>query len=93
MYQSDTAPVELPPLRWTAWSRAWRSVVPNVWFLGMTSLLTDVSSEMVVSVLPVYLVLHLNLSPLSFGALDGLYNGDCHRRPRPQTFGERPQPA
>src|SRR5262245_55359531 len=29
----------------------------NVWFLGLTSLVTDVSSEMVSSVLPVYLVL------------------------------------
>jgi MFS family permease len=41
----------------------------------LTSLLTDVSSEMIASVLPVYLVLHLNLSPLAFGTLDGLYNG------------------
>jgi MFS family permease len=75
VYESNSAPVELPPLRWAAPGRAWRSVAPNVWFLGATSLLTDVSSEMVASVLPVYLVLHLNLSPLAFGALDGLYNG------------------
>lgn len=75
MYQSDSAPVELPPLRRSAWSRAWRSVAPNVWFLGTTSLLTDVSSEMVASILPIYLLLHLNLSPVAFGALDGLYTG------------------
>ena len=55
--------------------RAGRAVAPNGWFLGITSLLTDLSSEMVTSVLPMYLVLHLNLSPLAFGALDGLYNG------------------
>ena len=48
---------------------------PNVWFLGATSLLTDLSSEMVVSVLPLYLVVQLGFSPLAFGALDGLYNG------------------
>jgi predicted MFS family arabinose efflux permease len=30
---------------------------------------------MVASVLPLYLVVQLNLSPLAFGALDGLYNG------------------
>ena len=30
---------------------------------------------MVASVLPVFLVVQLNLSPLAFGALDGLYNG------------------
>jgi len=47
----------------------------NVWLLGITSLLTDVSSEMVVSVLPAYVVLGLHLSPLTYGALDGLYSG------------------
>ena len=46
-----------------------------VWFLGWTSLLTDISSEMVNSVLPVYLVLHLHWSPLQFGVVDGIYNG------------------
>lgn len=48
---------------------------PNVWHLGFTSLLTDVSSEMVASVLPIYLFVQLNLSPFAFGVLDGLYNG------------------
>lgn len=50
-------------------------VSPVVWGLGITSLLTDVSSEMVSSILPLYLVLHLHLSPLQFGAIDGVYNG------------------
>jgi MFS family permease len=50
-------------------------VAPNVWFLGATSLLTDLSSEMVVSVLPLYLVVQLGFSPVAFGVLDGLYNG------------------
>ncbi len=48
---------------------------PNVWGLGLTSLFTDLSSEMVVSILPIYLVIQLGFSPLAFGALDGLYNG------------------
>ena len=43
--------------------------------LGLTSLLTDISSEMVNSLLPAYVVLHLHLSPLQFGVIDGLYNG------------------
>lgn len=47
----------------------------NVWLLGLTSLLTDVSSEMVVSVLPAYLVLGLHFSPLTYGTLDGLHSG------------------
>lgn len=50
-------------------------VSPVVWKLGLTSFLTDISSEMVYSVLPVYLVLHLHLSPLQYGAIDGVYNG------------------
>jgi MFS family permease len=52
-----------------------RDVSPVVWSLGLTSFLTDISSEMVSSILPVYLVLHLHLSPLQFGAIDGVYNG------------------
>lgn len=50
-------------------------VSPTVWKLGITSLLTDVSAEMVNSVLPVYLFLHLHLNPLQYGAIDGIYNG------------------
>jgi MFS family permease len=46
-----------------------------VWSLGFTSMLTDISSEMVASILPMYLVLHLRLSPLAFGVVDGLYQG------------------
>src|SRR5256885_11849651 len=41
----------------------------------MVSLVTDVSSEMVTAVLPLYLVLGLGLNPLQFGPLDGLYAG------------------
>ncbi|MFJ5028106.1 MFS transporter [Streptomyces sp. NPDC088560] len=53
-----------------------RSVVaPAVLALGAVSLVTDVSSEMVTAVLPLYLVTGLGLSPLGFGLLDGVYNG------------------
>jgi MFS family permease len=55
--------------------RAWTEVPPNVWALGWTSFLTDISSEMVTAILPMYLIVHLGLSPLSFGAVDGLYQG------------------
>lgn len=75
MYRSESPQVVVPWTHRRFWTRAWRSVGPNVWYLGITSLLTDVSSEMVASVLPVHFVLHLNLSPFAFGALDGLYNG------------------
>ena len=55
--------------------RTWRRVAPNVWFLGITSLLTDVSSEMVASILPLYLVVTLGMSPFMFGVIDGMYPG------------------
>jgi MFS family permease len=43
--------------------------------LGLTSLFTDISSEMVTAVLPLYLVFGLHLSPLVFGVVDGMYSG------------------
>jgi MFS family permease len=73
VYRADNSHV--PAVRLDQSPAAWRMVPRNVWVLGLTSLLTDLSSEMVASVIPVYLVVHLHLSPLAFGALDGLYNG------------------
>jgi MFS family permease len=75
VYQPENAGIVVDWRQRSFWVRAWQSVSPNVWYLGVTSLLTDISSEMVTSVLPMYLVLHLGLSPLAFGTLDGLYNG------------------
>jgi len=47
----------------------------NVVFLGLTSLLTDVSSEMVNAVLPLYLTSIFRFTPLAFGVFDGIYQG------------------
>jgi MFS family permease len=52
-----------------------RRVARTVVLLGATSLLTDISSEMVSTVLPLYLVATLGFSPLQFGVIDGLYQG------------------
>jgi len=43
--------------------------------LGTVSFFTDLSSEMVVAVLPVYLTLVLGLTPFQYGVIDGLYQG------------------
>lgn len=43
--------------------------------LGLVSLLTDASSEMVAAVLPLYLTATVGLSPFAYGAVDGLYQG------------------
>ncbi|MEU6864704.1 MFS transporter [Streptomyces sp. NPDC046876] len=79
MYLADRsapagAKTPLPPDGGPAPGRR-RAVAPAVLALGTVSLITDVSSEMVTAVLPLYLVAGLGLSPLGFGALDGVYNG------------------
>lgn len=43
------------------------TVSPTVWKLGFTSLLTDISSEMVSSILPLYFIYYLHFSPLQYG--------------------------
>jgi MFS family permease len=47
----------------------------TVLLLGACSLLTDISSEMVTAILPLYLVATLGFSPLQYGIIDGLYQG------------------
>jgi MFS family permease len=47
----------------------------TVLLLGTCSLLTDISSEMVAAILPIYLVATLGFSPLQYGVVDGLYQG------------------
>ena len=54
---------------------AHRGVSRNVWRLGLTSLVTDVSSEMITAILPIYLVAYRGFSPLAFGAVDGIQQG------------------
>ncbi|MFE3204307.1 MFS transporter [Embleya sp. NPDC059237] len=66
---SDAAPVRRPGRL--------RGVAGTVLVLGIVSLLTDVSSEMVTAVLPLYLVTTVGLSPLGFGVLDAVYNGSA----------------
>jgi MFS family permease len=53
----------------------WASVGTNVFFLGLTSLLTDISSEMVTATLPLYLLITLRMAPLQFGLIDGINQG------------------
>ena len=87
----EPAPVAVP--------RRWSAVGRNVVLLGLTSLFTDVSSEALTAVLPLYLMLELRMTPLQFGLLDGLYQGasalvrvagglvaDAGRRYKPVAF-------
>src|SRR5262249_22763721 len=87
----EPAPVSVP--------RRWSAVSRTVVLLGLTSLLTDVSSEALTAVLPLYFMLELRMTPLQFGLLDGLYQGssalvrvvgglvaDAGRRYKPVAF-------
>ena len=57
-------------------SRGLRRKVPSaVLAFGMVSLLTDISSESVAAILPLYVTGVLGLSTVAFGVLDGLYQG------------------
>ena len=51
------------------------NVARNVLLLGLVSLFTDISSEIVATILPLYLVYTLGFSPLQFGIVDGLQQG------------------
>ncbi|MFE9603584.1 MFS transporter [Streptomyces hokutonensis] len=80
MYVADSRANAAPSARGTTGAtgtaaRVSAGVAPTVLALGAVSLITDVSSEMVTAVLPLYLVTGLGLSPLGFGLLDGIYNG------------------
>ena len=59
-------PTEQPPGR-----GGW--VAANVVYLGLTSLFTDVSSEMVNAILPLYLVTQLRFTPFEFFTFNGIY--------------------
>jgi MFS family permease len=61
--------------RFSLWPNRWPNVGRTVVLLGLTSLLTDISAEMISTVLPLYLVVTLRLPPLQFGIIDGIYQG------------------
>ena len=77
MYQAESSRVPLGHrgLRAGAASGRGGRVSRNVVVLGAVSMLTDVSSEMVSAILPIYLVFALGASPLQYGVVDGIYQG------------------
>ncbi|MES2992229.1 MAG: MFS transporter [Pseudomonadota bacterium] len=69
-----TYPIDTQAIRHLRPTR-WRSVPAPVYALGVTSLLTDVASEMVTAVLPLYFVFALQLAPLQVGLIDAVHQG------------------
>jgi hypothetical protein len=52
-----------------------RRIPAAVLAFGVVSLLTDVSSESVAAVLPLYITAVLGMGPLAYGFIDGIYQG------------------
>ena len=52
-----------------------KRIAPTVIGLGVVSLLTDISSESVAAILPLYITVVVGLGPLAFGFIDGIYQG------------------
>ncbi len=52
--------------------RGWRSLPRNVWALTATSFLTDVSSEMIFNLIPLYLANVLGVGTAIIGLIDGI---------------------
>ena len=50
----------------------WRQIPKGVWALGFVSLLMDVSSEMIHSLLPLFMVSVLGVTPLTIGLIEGV---------------------
>ncbi|MEL5990824.1 MFS transporter [Microbacterium phosphatis] len=67
---AKTAP-DAPPAR----PAGRRHVAPTVVALGVVSMLTDISSESVAAVLPLYLTSVMGLSLLAYGVVDGIFQG------------------
>ncbi|SEQ12046.1 MFS transporter [Microlunatus flavus] len=55
--------------------KAGRRVPGVVLALGLTSLFTDISSEAVTAILPLYVTAVLGLGPAAYGFVDGIYQG------------------
>jgi MFS family permease len=55
--------------------RSSRRVPGVVLALGLTSLFTDISSEAVTAILPLYVTAVLGLGPVAYGFVDGIYQG------------------
>jgi len=63
---------DLPTLRADDRSAVWRRLPAGVWTLGFVSLLMDTSSELIHSLLPLFLVTVLGTSMFAVGILEGV---------------------
>jgi MFS family permease len=70
-----------------------KGVSRTVITLGWVSLLTDVSSEMVAAILPLFIVVQLGLTPLTYGIVESVYQaGSVLARLAGGYLGDRRRP-
>ena len=62
---------------------------PVILWLGIVSMLTDISSESVAAILPLYITGVLGLSTVAYGFIDGLYQGVGRDRANRRRAGPR----
>src|SRR5947207_4277802 len=74
MYRGDWL-LRLPALSRDAWNPLRWRVAANAWGPRLHIPLTEISSEMVASILPAYLVMTGGLAPLALGLATGLHEG------------------
>ena len=75
MYRVESSGTLVKAHRALTRGRVGPRVSSTVVLLGVCSLLTDVSSEMVSAVLPLWLITVVHLQPIQYGIVDGLYQG------------------
>ncbi len=75
MYKVETSASLIRAQKTLVSGKRRKRISRTVLLLGICSLLTDISSEMVATVLPLYLVATLGFTPLMYGVVDGLYQG------------------
>jgi MFS family permease len=75
MYQIQNTGQLLRLFRRRTRERLLPGVGRTVFLLGLVSFFTDISSEMVATILPIYLFYSLGFTPLQYGVVDGLYQG------------------
>ncbi len=66
---------ERPSLDRTRKSGTTQRVAGTVVLMGIVSMFTDISSESVNAILPLYLTAVVGLGPLAYGFIDGIYQG------------------
>lgn len=66
---------ERPALSRAAGRTGTQRVAGTVVLMGVVSMFTDISSESVSAVLPLYLTTVVGLGPLAYGFIDGMYQG------------------